>query len=84
MSSPTTVYLPERQKKGLFARARKRRTSFSDELRAAVELYLEMPPDFDREGVAALVRQANESMDRSIAKIDEVLAFLAKFRKDGK
>ncbi len=74
MPSPTTVYLPPRQKKRLFARAKKRGTSFSDELRAAVEMYLEFPPDFDKQELARLAHEANASMDRSIARMDETIA----------
>lgn len=75
MAAPTTVYLTPRQRKRLFSRARKRRTSFSDELRAALDLYLDLPPDFDQKALAMMVREANASMDRSIARLDEAIAF---------
>jgi hypothetical protein len=81
MATPTTVYITPRQRKALFARARKRRTRFSDELRAALDLYLELPSDFDERSLAALVRQANASLDRSVAKLDETIAFLARYRE---
>ena len=81
MATPTTVYITPRQRKRLFQRARRRKTSFSDELRTALDLYLDLPPDFDAEAFAALVREANASMDRSIAKLDETLTFLAKFQE---
>ncbi len=74
MPSPTTVYLAPRQKKRLFARAKKRGTSFSGELRAAVELYLEFPPDEDLRDLEAVAREANASLDRSNAKLDEAIA----------
>ena len=81
METPTTVYINGRQRKRLFQRARWRKTSFSEELRAALDFYLDLPPDFDEKAFAALVREANASMDRSIAKLDETLAFLEKFRE---
>jgi regulator of sirC expression with transglutaminase-like and TPR domain len=81
MATPTTVYINSRQRKRLFQRARRRNTSFSEELRAALDFYLDLPPDFDEKALAALVREANASMDRSIAKLDETLAFLEKFRE---
>lgn len=81
MATPTTVYIRPKQRKQLFQRARRRNTSFSEELRAAVDFYLDLPLDFDERAFAALVREANASMDRSIAKLDETLAFLEKFRE---
>jgi len=53
MASPTTVYFNPRQRKALFARARKRGTSFSEELRSAVDLYLDLPADFDEASFGA-------------------------------
>jgi regulator of sirC expression with transglutaminase-like and TPR domain len=67
-------------RKRIFARARKRKSKFSDEIRKALEFYVDLPPDFDEQALAALVKEANASMDRSIAKLDETLSFLAKFR----
>lgn len=81
MATPTTVYINPKQRKRLFQRARQRKTSFSEELRAALDFYLDLPPDFDERAFAALVREANASMDRSIANLDETLAFLEKFRE---
>jgi hypothetical protein len=81
VATPTTVYITPQQRKRLFQRARRRKTSFSDELRTALDLYLDLPPDFDAEAFAALVREANASMDRSIAKLDETLTFLEKFQE---
>jgi hypothetical protein len=81
MATPTTVYISPRQRKRLFQRARRRKTSFSDELRTALDLYLDLPADFDAEAFAALVQEANASMDRSIARLDETLTFLERFRE---
>jgi len=81
MATPTTVYIKSSQRKRLFQRARRRNTSFSEELRTALDFYLDLPSDFDEKAFAAMVREANASMDRSIAKLDETLAFLEKFRE---
>ncbi len=75
MATPTTIYITPKQRKALFARARKRRTSFSEELRSAVDLYLDLSPDLDESALATLVKEANASMKRSIAKLDETIAF---------
>jgi len=81
MATPTTVYINPKQRKRLFQRARRRKTTFSEELRVALDFYLDLPPDFDARAFAALVREANASMDRSIAKLDETLSFLEKYRE---
>jgi len=81
VATPTTVYITPQQRKRLFQRARRRKTSFSDELRTALDLYLDLPPDFDAGAFAALVREANASMDRSIGKLDETLTFLETFQE---
>ena len=44
MVTPTTVYITPQQRKRLFQRARLRKTSFSDELRTALDLYLDLLP----------------------------------------
>lgn len=75
-ASPTTVYLTPQQRKGLFQRARKRKTGFSAELRAAVDFYLDLPPDFDEKALESLALEASESADRSIARIDETIGRL--------
>ena len=74
MASPTTIYLTPRQRKGVFARARRRKTSFSEEVRQALDFYLDLPPDFDEEAFGMLVREANASMKRSIARLDDAIA----------
>jgi hypothetical protein len=74
MAAPTTVYLTPIQRKRLFERARKRKTSFSEELRSALDLYLDLPPNFDGEAIAALAHEASESAGRSVARLDEAIA----------
>ena len=72
--SPTTVYLTPRQRKGLFQRARRRKTSFSEELRDAVDLYLDLPPEFGEKEMEALAVEATASAERSIARLDQAIA----------
>ena len=74
MATATTVYINPRQRKGLFARARRRKSSFSEELREAIDLYLDLPPEFDKDSLAALAKEANASLDRSIVRLDEAVA----------
>jgi hypothetical protein len=75
-ATPTTIYINPRQRKRLFDRARKRKTSFSEELRSAVDLYLELPPGFDGRELGALAEEAKASMDRSAARLDAAIARL--------
>jgi hypothetical protein len=74
MATPTTVYINPQQRKRLFQRARRRNSSFSEELREAIDLYLDFPADFDKESLAALAKEANASLNRSIAKLDGAIA----------
>jgi hypothetical protein len=76
MATPTTIYITPKQRKALFARARQRNTTFSDELRSAVDLYLELPADFDEASFGAFIQEAKASMHRSIAKLDESIGRL--------
>ncbi|MGH9355241.1 MAG: hypothetical protein ACRD10_03845 [Terriglobia bacterium] len=83
MASPTTVYITPKQRKELFGRARRHGTSFSEELRSAVDFYLGLPAEADPKALAELAREANHSLDRSLARLDDTLAFLAE-RRNGK
>jgi hypothetical protein len=74
MATPTTIYIHPQQRKKLFQRARRRKTSFSEELRAALDFYLDLPPDFDKGAFTTLVRDAHASLNRSIARIDAASA----------
>jgi hypothetical protein len=77
MASPTTIYMTPAQRKKLFSRARKHGTSFSEELRSAVDFYLGLPENVDPQVLAGLAHEANKALDRSLAQLDETLAFLA-------
>ena len=70
MATPTTVYINPQQRKRLFQRARRRRTSFSEELRAALDFYLDLPPDFNQQAFSTLVQEAHASLARSMMRLD--------------
>lgn len=72
----TTVYITPQQRKRLFERARKRNTSFSNELRSAVDLYLNLPAGFSQEELEMLATEAKASIDRSVARLDAASARL--------
>ncbi|HUI41396.1 MAG TPA: hypothetical protein VL523_05455 [Terriglobia bacterium] len=74
MATPTTVYISPQQRKRLFARARRRKTSFSEELRTAVDLYLDEPEDFSREELELLAGEAKASAERSVARLDAMIS----------
>ena len=78
MASPTTIYLTPVQRQRMFKRARRRKTSFSEELRSAVDFYLQLPPDMDVEGLEAMARETNAAMDRSVVKLDATIAQVKK------
>lgn len=84
MATPTAIYLTPQQRKKLFSRARKRKTSFSEELQTAVDLYPDLPPGLDKKNLGPLVSEANASLDRSIAKLDETLNFLARHWRESR
>lgn len=71
------IHFDEKQKRRLTRRARLRGKSFSQEVRDAVDLYLSIPVETEAE-LSALAKQANEAADRSIAKLDETIAYLRK------
>lgn len=74
--TPTTVYLTPKQRKGLFQKARRRKTSFSEELRTAADVYLDLPPEFDQKAMEALAVEASAAAERSVARLDQAIARL--------
>jgi plasmid stability protein len=69
------IHLDPKQKRRLTLRAKKRGKSFSQEVRDALDLYLEMPVETEDE-LKTLARMASESADRSISRLDETIAYL--------
>ena len=74
------IHLDARQKARLTRRAKKRGRSFSEEVRNAVDLYLELPVEEDK--FSLLARAANESAGRSVKRLDEAIAYLDRILKD--
>lgn len=71
----TLIRLDSRQKARLARRAKLRGHSVSEELRYAIDLYLLLSPDTDRE-LELLARAANQSAKRSIKRLDKTIAFV--------
>jgi predicted DNA-binding protein len=66
------IHLDPKQKKRLARRAKLRGKSFSQEVRDAIDLYLDLPVESEEE-LSALARAANRSVARMIKKLDETI-----------
>ncbi|HUL33355.1 MAG TPA: ribbon-helix-helix protein, CopG family [Candidatus Eisenbacteria bacterium] len=73
------IHLDPKQKARLTRRAKKLGRSFSQEVRNAVDLYLDLPADEDE--LRLLARAANESAGRSLKRLDETIAYVEKVLK---
>lgn len=71
------LHLDERQKQRLVHRARLRGKSFSQEVRDALDLYLAVPIETEKE-LSGLARAANLSADRTIKKLDETIEYVGR------
>ena len=69
------IHLDPKQKARLARRAKKRGRSFSQEVRNAVDLYLDIPAE-NEEALRMVARAANESARRSIERLDETIAYV--------
>ncbi len=74
------IHLDPKQKKRLARRAKLRGKSFSQEVRDAVDLYLDLPMENEKE-LSALARTANQSAGRMIKKLDETIAYVDRILK---
>ncbi len=74
------IHLDPKQKKRLARRAKLRGKSFSQEVRDAIDLYLDIPIETEEE-LSALARAANRSADRMIKKLDETIAYVDRILK---
>ena len=74
------IHLDAKQKARLARRAKKRGRSFSEEVRNAVDFYLEIPAENEEE-LRMLARAANESARRSIERLDETIAYVGSVLK---
>jgi hypothetical protein len=80
------IHFDDKQKRRLTQRAKLRGKSFSQEVRDAVDLYLDVPVEKERE-LASLARAANRSADHMIKKLDETISYvdrILRHRKNGK
>lgn len=67
------IHLEPRQKARLAKRARQRGNSFSQEVREALDLYLDFSPQ-QLEELETLARVANQSADHVLQKMDAAIA----------
>ena len=74
------IHLDPKQKKRLARRAKLRGKSFSQEVRDAVDLYLDLPVESEKE-LSALARAANQSAGRMIKKLDETITYVDRILK---
>jgi exonuclease VII small subunit len=70
--SATTIYLDAEQRNKLFKLAKSRKSSFSSEIRAAIDKHLEaIDSAFSEEEAHLLIQQANQSIDRISKTLDD-------------
>jgi predicted DNA-binding protein len=79
MSAALIHFAPE-QKARLARRAKQRGRSFSQEVRNAVDLYLDLPVE-NEEQLALLARAAHDSATRTVKRLDETVAFVDRVLK---
>jgi len=80
------IHMDAKQKQRLAARARLRGKSFSQEVRDAVEMYLDVPVENEAE-LRGLAKAANRAADHMIKTLDETIAHVdrvLKHRRNGK
>src|SRR6266516_7579916 len=82
--SPTTIYLDEEQRKKLFKLSEERKSSFSSEIRVAIDRYVEERElAVSEEEAFLLVHQASESIDRMAKALDEAHETVVRILKAG-
>lgn len=74
------IHFDPKQKARLARRAKQRGRSFSQEVRNAVDLYLDLPVENEEE-LNLLARAAKDSADRSIRRLDETIAYVGRILK---
>jgi hypothetical protein len=74
------IHFDSKQKERLVQRARLRGKSFSQEVRDAVALYLELPVENENE-LRSLAQAANRSAERSLRRLDETIAYVDRILK---
>jgi len=71
------IHMDSKQKQQLAHRAKLRGKSFSQEVRNAVEMYLDVPVEDETE-LRALAKAANQAADRMIKNLDETIAYVGR------
>jgi hypothetical protein len=80
------IHMDARQKQRLTRRAKLRGKSFSQEVRDAVDLYLDVPVESEAE-LRGLAKSANHAADRMIKNLDETISYVnrvLKHKRNGK
>jgi hypothetical protein len=67
------IHMDARQKQRLTRRAKLRGKSFSQEVRDAVDMYLDVPVETEEE-LALLAKSANQAADRMIKRLDATIS----------
>jgi hypothetical protein len=75
------IHLDAKQKARLARRAKQRGRSFSQEVRNAIDMYLDIPVE-SQEELSLLAHAANESAKRSVKRLEETIAFVDRILKD--
>ena len=75
------IHMDPKQKQRLARRAKARGRSFSQEVRNAVDMYLDVPVEDEAE-LKTLAREANLAADRMIKRLDETIAYVDRALKD--
>jgi hypothetical protein len=80
------IHMDAKQKQRLTRRAKLRGKSFSQEVRDAVDLYLDVPVESEAE-LRGLAKSANHAADRMIKNLDETIIYVdrvLKHKRNGK
>lgn len=78
----TSIYLTPQQRRALARRAKRHRTTMSQEIRAALDKHVNDDNTGEEELQLSLVAgEANKAMAHMIEKLDEAHAFMVRLRK---
>jgi len=79
----TLIQLDAKQEARLKRRAKLHGHSFSQEVQHAIDLYLVLSPDIDKE-LEALARASNKAAKHSIKRLDGTITFVSRILKSMK
>ena len=74
----TTIYLDRKQRQFLFNLAKKHGSSFSQEVRNAVDTCIAGDEGIDLDELSRLAKEADAAIDRTVRKMDDAIAYLSK------